>query len=482
MTYKQVLILSFPKIALEAPPLAPALLASICKDYNINYDFIDCNLDFHQQLSNKPFKDEILGLYAEMFVDKLSESAQAWVDQYFSKLKKKCQQFDLIAISVFSQHSIVLVDEFLKKYRHQFDAHVVIGGAGIKVNHSNDIPFYQYLKQQQLIDYWILGEGEKGFTDLLLKGVDSKLIGDAINNSVPTNLQNFDLVPTPDFDKFLLDSYRYGNKKLIGVEGSRGCVRKCTFCDIQNTWGAFKYKNGKKLSEELLQLKEKYSIDHFWFNDSLINGSLKAFREFVEHLASNRKENTFTWSAQAIIRSRSLSDERDFQLMKESGCETLAVGLESFSQPVRWHMNKKFTDDDVEHFFNLSQKHNISLFLMMIIGYPTETQKEFEHTLRQLEKYQYLADDGTISGIRIGSTMAMGPGLPIYDMMEETGIKYIDNSQNKHVTWTCGENTLKKRIEWRVQFEDHARRLGYNCYDAEMSVEQTLLKFLANME
>jgi hypothetical protein len=482
MTYNRVLILTFPKIALDAPPLAAALLSSICKQHNIDYDFVDCNLDFHQQLTDKPFKDEILGLYAEMFIDKLSEPAQNWVDQYFCSLEKKCQQFDLVAISVFSQHSMVLVHDFLKKHRPQFNAQVVIGGGGIRTEYGGDVTFYQNLKKQQLIDYWILGEGEVGFTDLLLEGNNSKLIGDTINNSVPANLQNFDLVPVPDFDKFRLDDYRYGHKKIIGVEGSRGCVKKCTFCNIQHTWGAFKFKDGKKLAKELLYLKEKYDIDHFWFNDSLINGSLKAFREFVENLANDRKEDAFTWSSQAIIRSRSASDERDFQLMRNSGCETLAVGLESFSQKVRWHMNKKFTDDDVEHFFNLAQKYNITVFLMMIIGYPTETEEDFQHALRQLEKYQYLADDGTIGGIRIGSTMNIGPNHPIFNMMEKTGIKYIDNSPNKSVTWVCSENTLKKRVEWRIRFEDHARQLGYTCYDAEMSIEQTLLKFLANME
>lgn len=476
MSYQNVLILNFPKIALDAPPLAPALLSEICDKNNIKHDFVDCNLEFFQNLNNN-LKDEILGLYAERFIEKLSDHAQSWLDQYFTQLAIQCQNYDLIAISVFSSHSISLVNYFLKNHRKQINADIVVGGAGIASNYTIDQKFYQHLKQQNLIDYWILGEGEVGFNDLLLK----KFTSESINNTKFNSLENFELVPIPNFDKFKINDYLYNGKKIVGVEGSRGCVKKCTFCNIQNTWGRYKYKDGHILANEILTLKNKYNIDHFWFNDSLINGSLKSFREFIKHLANNRQDN-FTWSSQAIIRQKTIRDEEDFKLLKASGCETLAVGIESFSQSVRFHMGKKFTDDDLENFLNLAQKYNIMIFVLLIVGYPTETQKDFDYTLKQLEKYQHLSDDGTISGIRIGGTMNITPDLPIYNSMDEIGINYTDDTIYKHVTWAVGENTLKQRVKWRLDIEDYARHLGYNCADKEMSVEQTLLNFLKTID
>jgi hypothetical protein len=44
--YQRVLVLNFPKIALEAPPLACALLCEICNKNKVDYDFIDCNAEF----------------------------------------------------------------------------------------------------------------------------------------------------------------------------------------------------------------------------------------------------------------------------------------------------------------------------------------------------------------------------------------------------------------------------------------------------
>lgn len=473
MSYRRVLILNFPKILIDAPPLAPALLCEICNRNNIEYTFIDCNLEFFQQLDQE-LEKEILGLYAEGFVETLTTRAQAWVDNYFSSLANQCKEYDLIAISVFSPHSIALSRKFLVDHRNSFAADVVVGGSGIAANYDVGEKFYQYLNRHKLIDFWVLGEGEIGFRDILLKQLPSK----SVNTQAFNNLENFNDVPVPNFTKFKLDDYvQTGGKRIVSVEGSRGCVRKCTFCDIGNTWGAYKYKDGSALANEILSLKAKYNTDHFWFNDSLINGSLKSFRGFITHLAKNRKDN-FTWSSQAIVRSQSSRDEEDFKLLKASGCETLAVGIESFSQPVRFHMGKKFTDRDIEHFFNLAQKYNISIYLLMIIGYPTETQADFDHGLRQLEKYQHLADDGTISGIRIGGTMTVSPDLPIYKMQKKIGLTYADGKSKNYATWSVGDNTLQQRVKWRVEFEDYARYLGYNCADKEMHVEHTLLDFL----
>ena len=473
MTFKKVLVLNFPKISIDAPPLAPALLCEICKQHNIEYNFIDCNLEFFQQL-DQDLEKEILGLYAERFIKDLSPMAERWVDNYFSLLAKQCNDYDLIAISIFSSHSIVLVHKFLSNYRNKFNAKIVVGGAGISTFHTPDEKFYQYAKRENLIDFWVLGEGEIGFKDILLNQLPSQ----SVNNQTFNNLENFNDVPIPDFTKFNLDNYiQSDGKKIISIEGSRGCVKKCTFFDIGNTWGRFKYKDGQKLAQEILSLRSKYNPDHFWFNDSLINGSLKAFREFITHLAANQT-NDFTWSSQAIIRPKSLRDEEDFKLMKTSGCSTLAVGIESFSQPVRFHMGKKFTDEDLDNFFNLAQKYNIPIYLLMIVGYPTETQKDFEYGLTQLEKYQHLADDGTISGIRIGGTMIVSPELPIYKMTKEIGLEFSTTDHRKHVSWSVKDNTLEQRVKWRVEFEDHARSLGYNCADKEMHVEHTLLNFL----
>lgn len=480
MLYQKILILSFPKISLDAPPLAPAILSSICDKLSVEHDFIDCNLEFHERLSGD-LRDEILGNYAERFIEELSPTSKEWLDNYFDSLAKICNKFDLIAISVFSMHSIILTYDFLSRCRGQFSSKVVVGGAGLKSNGIGDSgqstahPFYKTLSDQGLIDYWVLGEGELAFEHILT----GQTLSSEVNNEKLNSLSDFDLVPVPSFEKFNLEKYMISGKRIASVEGSRGCVKKCTFCDINNTWGRFKFKDGERLANELEFLHQKYNIDHFWFNDSLINGSMKAFREFTGHLAKMQKFN-FTWSSQAIVRPHSARDREDFELIKNSGCSALAVGLESFSERSRFHMGKKFTDDDLDKFLCLAQEFNISIVLLLIVGYPTETQWDIDRAFKQMEKYSYLADDGTISFLRIGNTMTIIPETPIWHQVDDLGID-IDKANPSLRFWKKGENTLENRIKWRMDLEDHARSLGYNCLDKEMHVEEVLLTLVKDL-
>ena len=140
--YQRALILNFPKIALEAPPLACALLCEICSKNNVEYDFIDCNAEFYQQLPDS-IKDEILSLYSARLVDQLSDTAELWLNNYFTNLAEKCNSYELVAISVFSSHSVSIVNKFLEDHRHKFKSDVVIGGAGIPTLVDVGQKFYQ---------------------------------------------------------------------------------------------------------------------------------------------------------------------------------------------------------------------------------------------------------------------------------------------------------------------------------------------------
>lgn len=477
----RVLILNFPKITPDAPPLAPALLAAICQRNNVYSNFVDINADFWTSIPLE-LQQELLHDFPENFINFLSEPAQQWMHEYFYDLQVKCQDYDLIAISVFSHHSVNFTKLFLDNYRKKFTAQVVVGGPGLNnlswcLSHvGNTQPFYEYLYQAGLIDYWILGEGEEVF-ESLLQGT----AGLSINTTQYNFLQNFEKVPIPNYDNYDLDCYKQLNNgvKLIAVEGSRGCVKNCTFCDIKKIWGSYKFKNGQALANELIILLDQYQVDHFWFNDSLVNGSLKTFRDFINELARIRQHRNFTWSGQAIIRTKNSRDEEDFAMLKRSGCSTLAVGLESFSQRVRFHMTKKFTDADLDRFFELAQKYNIKLFLLMIVGYPTETQEDFEITLRQLERYQHLADDGTIAGIQFGQTNILLPDTPLDDMKTSLGIVYPIKSNNTDGSlWSVGTNTPVQRIKWRINIEEYARQLGYDCITASYNIEHTMISFL----
>ena len=93
----RVLILNFPKITPDAPPLAPALLAAICQRNNVYSNFVDINADFWTRIPLE-LQQELLHDFPENFIDFLSEPAQQWMHEYFYDLQIKYKDYDRIPI------------------------------------------------------------------------------------------------------------------------------------------------------------------------------------------------------------------------------------------------------------------------------------------------------------------------------------------------------------------------------------------------
>lgn len=74
-------------------------------------------------------------------------------------------------------------------------------------------------------------------------------------------------------------------------------------------------------------------------------------------------------------------NQKLFEKMKQSGCYSLFVGLESGSDTTLKHMNKGFTAEDALSFFN--NLHTAGLFfgVSIIVGYPGESDQDFQNTL-----------------------------------------------------------------------------------------------------
>ena len=155
------------------------------------------------------------------------------------------------------------------------------------------------------------------------------------------------------FDDYDLTKYNYVNELTIPITGSKGCVRKCTFCDIPVLWPKFKFRSGKHIAGEMIHLYNRHGVKKFYMSDSLVNGSLTAFMDFITTLAEHNKNNptnSIKWVGQYITRPKSnvLNDDY-YDLLKSSGGEGLTIGVESGSDRVRQHMKKQFTTADIDY-------------------------------------------------------------------------------------------------------------------------------------
>lgn len=267
-------------------------------------------------------------------------------------------EFKWLGISVFSY----LQKDDALKLAEEYD-NVLFGGSGVDVNWPRK--------------NYIVGEGEHALLEFLKGNLDYP----GINGNQPKQMENIEDLPPPDYSD-VIHKHKYDTAI---ISGSRGCVRKCTFCDVMTIWPKYRWKTGKKIADDMHEVANKTGLKKIGFSDSLVNGSMKHFRDMCSELS--KREKKVQWNGQFIVRGAKTFSSEDFDNLANSGCNGLTMGIESGSEAVRDHMRKKFSNEDIEYFVTNLGDRNIKMKFLLIVGYPTETEEDFEMTLEMLRKY-----------------------------------------------------------------------------------------------
>jgi len=362
------LLLTVPRVSPTAPIIAPALLKSHLKRHGFTSKVIDYNIRLYNDIV------DVSGIWKEddEYFDKQEEYAIAYdtvLKSYIEKYAKECieEQAEWIGISLLSSKSTFITSSLIKEIRKLGKQKIVIGGPG--ADHYNSYYMNLGLAVPNEI---ILGDGDEALVSLLK--------GERVKKTY-YYLKDLNNLPIPDYSDLNWIDYDDDPVK-VPITGSRGCVRKCTFCDVKHYWPSFRYRSGKEIAEEMAQLFYQHGYKTFGFTDSLINGSLKAFRELCAEL--KRVNIPTTWNGQFICRSEKQMPESLWADMAAAGCTDVNIGVESGSEQVRNHMKKKFSNDDMYYTFTMATKFKIQVVFNIIVGYPTETEENFEDTLTLL--------------------------------------------------------------------------------------------------
>lgn len=375
-----------------------------------------------------------------------------------------------VGLSVFSynsQRATRLLSIALKMKR--LDVKIVIGGSGI----NSDRTFAEELYAKNIIDAYIKGDGEESLVELL-KGNTTY---NGINGIPPAQIKDLNDLAYPDYSDYTLANYT--NKKglqALPITGSRGCVRNCTFCDINAAWPKFFYRTGASIAGEIKHQVETYGANAFRFTDSLTNGSMKAFRDMCYELAEYRDampvNERFIWDGHFIIRSERQMPSADFDAMKASGCGTLWIGVESGSEKVRDHMKKGYTEEDMQYTMQQLNRVGVKVRLLMIVGYINETYEDHQKSMDLFTNWLPYLKNGTIEEVQLGASLNLLPNTPLADHKEEFN---IINPSGHINDWICTDNptlTYKERLRRRILLQAHIERLGYPVFESKNYVKQ----------
>jgi radical SAM superfamily enzyme YgiQ (UPF0313 family) len=473
-----IALVSIPRLNIDAPPMGIASIkASVisagfsarCFDLNISL-YHSVSFDMWLELDNY-FQTDLRYTGTSLdgagsrsinfinIVEKRKKDLKCY-NEYTDFLEKEILKIlstnpTWIGLSVFSVNSVISTVNFLlllKKIKPE--QKVIAGGMGLSsFGLGGNSNFGEFLINEGLITTYIAGEGEHAIIDLLKNNLGSR---------ISPQIDNLDKLPFPDYNDFDFSLYP-GKENMIYVTGSRGCVRACTFCDINSLWKKFRYRSGDNIAKEILQGYKKYSTLDFYFTDSLINGNMKEFLKLLDTIIDYKEAgllpDELMFGGQFIARPKSRFPEEYYKKMQKAGVYNISVGLESGSDRVLSDMRKGTTREDHDFMMQMLEKYGIRINLLMLVGYPTETEEDFEQTLQMIRDYKRYSDNGIIWGIVLGKTMVVLPNTPIADNADHWSISY-DESGN----WVSNKNptlTYHERVKRRMRAGRLCEDLGY---------------------
>jgi hypothetical protein len=467
-----IVLVSVPRITIDAPPMAIAAIKASAESAGFTAKTYDLNIDLYRKVSfavwlelDSYFQADLRYITKEKSIDfiNLVEKRQADLSCLHDYLAILESQIDMvlshgaewIGLSIFSVNSVISSIDFLRLLRSKAPKQkVVAGGMGLSsFGLGGSANFGEYLIENNLITTYISGEGELAIIDLLNTGHAGKST---------EQIDDLDALPFPNYSDFNFEQYD-APENTIYITGSRGCVKACTFCDINSLWKKFRFRSGQSLVQEMLAGYNQYKTCEFSFTDSLINGSIKEFIKLLDCVIDYKQQGILPshllFGGQFICRPQSVFPEEYYQKMEKAGVYNLSVGLESGSDKVLADMRKGATKKDYDFMMAMFQKYNIRCNLLMLIGYVTETEEDFELTLQMFRDYAKYSDYGIINGISLGKTMVILPNTPVAIEWQRWGIEH-DHTGN----WISSLNpnlTYLERVRRRIKAGNLCEELGY---------------------
>lgn len=442
------------------PLMAPAVLKPIVEKAGLSCLAVDLNGEIFLKTSALPDVENHLSFFFDG-VCTTSES-QKWIHEMLLSIVEQILSWKpkYVGLSLFSyasQNSALWMCYMIKKCDP--DVKIILGGAGCMDQFTGPSQLAEGLISSRLADYHIRGDGENSLYELL-RGNNAY---PGINDSTWRQLENHELasLPMPDYSDYNFGIYQ---KPMLPLLGSRGCVRKCTFCDYIANWTAFRWRTAEDIFDEMMEQYKKYGIRTFKFQDTLTNGNIKEFNRLMELLAKYNRDNpteSFRWGGYYIFRDQSNSDDYRWQMIKESGADLLIVGIENLNEDIRFAIGKKFSNNSIDYHLEKALEHNIRLYLLMIVGYVTETQAHIDFAKKWLDehvKYQPI-----IASIQWGGGLGIYPNTWLDKNKDALGIKMTGPKAHMWINPETG-NDLETRARWVDELNQHSISLGYTVY------------------
>ena len=355
-----------------------------------------------------------------------------------------------------------------------------------------------------LIDYCIVGDGDLVFCELYERLRDGKSISDLRGLVYKTNvgevksnvgqleiksvasgdsyavvrkngtadvIRDLDTLPELPYDLLPLNQYKVffteDGRKSANINTSRGCPFRCKFCsDPALNEGRWRGFSAERVLEKVDFLYKEHDVRMIYFQDDYFPGSKRRFIEVLEGLKKYKRD--VEWATLGIRADTLVKlDDEHWDLMWESGCHSLEIGIESGNERIIKLVNKAETLDEMRLANKKLAKYDIKVKYTLIVGFPGETEDEIADTVNfamELERdnpncYTLIFPFMPIVGTPFFQD-AVKMGFEEPKSLEEWGYMDFDMWTKRYRGWASPRLTRKlEAINFTSYF--HNKNVGY---------------------
>lgn len=282
---------------------------------------------------------------------------------------------------------LIEIVDLIKK--HNQTAKIIIGGPFISTQiRVLDPPSLQHLFKKVIgADFYVNSSQGEATLVKIIHALKHHLPPDHINNiyyktdgeylSTPVLAENNRL--SENLVKWDLFADKLG--KAVSVRASLSCPFSCAFCGFPQHAGPFQPVSAEAIEQELKLLEQIDSVQMVYFIDDTFNVPQKRFKEILRMMIKNK----FKWNWISSFRCQ-YADKETVQLMKESKCQGVFLGIESGNNQILENMNKRAVVEKYLRGIALLKQYDILTMGSFIIGFPGETSETAQDTMRFIKK------------------------------------------------------------------------------------------------
>jgi anaerobic magnesium-protoporphyrin IX monomethyl ester cyclase len=194
--------------------------------------------------------------------------------------------------------------------------------------------------------------------------------GGPVHNEPRPPCRNLDQLPVPDL------SLIAGHERMRStpIMTSLGCPFGCSFCSVTAMFGRrYRFRSAESV---IAELEDKRPSHVFFYDDNFA-----ADRARLKHLLRAMIARVLAIPWQAQVRTDVARDLELLELMRLSGCETLALGLESVDQGTLDALHKSQSVGDIVAAIDAIHARGIRVHGMFVLGAESDDRDTMRRTI-----------------------------------------------------------------------------------------------------